>query len=368
MSEAEDNLDAAESTDGPTSAEDRFFGVKTQIAKTTTERKAAEESEPTFEVADDSSPVEDKVADSGAADDELDGYSKKVRKRIDKATHKRREAERLAEEAVRAAQQINQHNQQLAAKNKEYESLISQGETALVSQIKQKAQLAAEKANAEYRRAYEEGNTDNIVASQEQMIRAQADLKEAEQYENRLPPAPTNAESQAAYQQQQQQAAYQQQQQQAAYQQQQQQQQQAMPAAPKPDPKAAAWGEKNTWFGNDAHKGMTAYAYALHEEAISDNGLSPNSDQYFEYIDTGMRGRFDDYAWSENASTDASGDGQTATSTTRQASPVVAPSARNNGAKPRKLKLQPSQVALAKRLGLTNTQYANQVIKEMTNG
>jgi len=113
---------------------------------------------------------------------------------------------------------------------------------------------------------------------------------------------------------------------------------------------------------------MTAYAYALHEEAIKDNGISPNSDQYFEYIDKNMRSRFDDYVWSENVSKDTSGGGQTATSTTRQASSVVAPSARNNGAKPRKVKLTSTQVALAKRLGLTNQQYANQVIKEMSNG
>jgi hypothetical protein len=81
-----------------------------------------------------------------------------------------------------------------------------------------------------------------------------------------------------------------------------------------------------------------------------------------------MRGRFNDYSWSENVSGDTSGDGQTAPSTTRKASSVVAPSSRNNGAKPRKVKLKPSQIALAKRLGITNDQYAKQVIKEMPNG
>lgn len=127
-------------------------------------------------------------------------------------------------------------------------------------------------------------------------------------------------------------------------------------------------GRKNTWFGDEEHKGMTAYAYALHEEAIKDNGLSPNSDQYFEYIDNGMRGRFSEYEWLENTSKNVSDDGQTAPSTTAQPSSVVAPSARNNGAKPRKMKLTSTQVSLAKRLGLTNAQYANQLVKEMTNG
>ena len=191
------------------------------------------------------------------------------------------------------------------------------------------------------------------------MIEAQSQMQEAERYERSLPQQPTQQQQMA----QQQQLAYQQQQQ--AYQQ---QQQQPVNSVPAPEPKAKEWGEKNTWFGDEEHKGMTAYAYALHEEAIKDNGLSPNSDQYFEYIDVGMRGRFSEYEWSENTSKDVSGGGQTAPSTTARPSSVVAPSARNNGAKPRKMKLTSSQVSLAKRLGLTNAQYANQLVKEMTNG
>ena len=365
MSEStETSVDQAESIAAPTSAEDKFFGVKTQIAKKSKEKEASsEEAAFDLEIVDDK-PAVNKAAYEPTGDEELDSYSASVRKRLDKATFKRREAQRLADEAVKAAQQLQQQNQALSAKNKEYESLINRGETALVSQIKEKAQLSAEKAKAEYRKAYEEGNTDDIVSSQEKMIEAQSQMKEAERYERSLPPQPT--EQQQAYQQQ---VAYQQQQQ--AYQQQQQayQQQSAPPAVPEPEPKAKEWGEKNTWFGDEEHKGMTAYAYALHEEATKDNGLSPNSDQYFQYIDSGMRGRFSDYEWSDDAPKDASsGNGQAAPSTTTQPSSVVAPSARNNGAKPRKVKLTSTQVALAKRLGLSNAQYANQLVKEMTNG
>ena len=360
MSEStETNVGAEESSASITSAEDKFFGVKTQIVKKSKEKEALSESDDfDLEIVDDKPPVS-KAAYEPTGDEELDSYSASVRKRLDKATFKRREAERLAEEAVIAAQQLNQQNQSLSAKNKEYESLINRGETALVSQIKQKAQLAAEKAKAEYKKAHEEGNTDDIVSSQERMIEAQSQMQEAERYERSLPQQPTQQQQMA----QQQQLAYQQQQQ--AYQQ---QQQQPVNSVPEPEPKAKEWGEKNAWFGDEEHKGMTAYAYALHEEAIKDNGLSPNSDQYFEYIDVGMRGRFSEYEWSENTSKDVSGGGQTAPSTTARPSSVVAPSARNNGAKPRKMKLTSSQVSLAKRLGLTNAQYANQLVKEMTNG
>ena len=360
MSEStETNVGAEESSASITSAEDKFFGVKTQIVKKSKEKEALSESDDfDLEIVDDKPPVS-KAAYEPTGDEELDSYSASVRKRLDKATFKRREAERLAEEAVIAAQQLNQQNQNLSAKNKEYESLINRGEIALVSQIKKKAQLEVEKAKAEYKKAHEEGNTDEIVSSQERMIEAQSQMQEAERYERSLPQQPTQQQQMA----QQQQLAYQQQQQ--AYQQ---QQQQPVNSVPAPEPKAKEWGEKNTWFGDEEHKGMTAYAYALHEEAIKDNGLSPNSDQYFEYIDGGMRGRFSEYEWSENTSKDVSGGGQTAPSTTARPSSVVAPSARNNGAKPRKMKLTSSQVSLAKRLGLTNAQYANQLVKEMTNG
>jgi len=354
----ETDMGIEESNATITSAEDKFFGVKTQIVKKSKEKEALSESDDfDLEIVDDKPPV-NKAAYEPTGDEELDSYSASVRKRLDKATFTKRAAERLADEAVSAAQQLHQQNQALAAKNKEYESLINRGETALVSQIKQKAKMASEKARAEYKKAHEEGNTDEIVSSQERMIEAQSQMQEAERYERSLPQQPTQQQQMA-----QQQLAYQQQQQ--AYQQ---QQQQSVNSVPAPEPKAKEWGEKNTWFGDEEHKGMTAYAYALHEEAIKDNGLSPNSDQYFEYIDGGMRGRFNEYEWSENASKDASGDGQTAPSTAARPSSVVAPSARNNGAKPRKMKLTSTQVSLAKRLGLTNAQYANQLVKEMTNG
>ena len=355
----ENSMGTAESTAAPTSAEDKFFGIKTQIAKSTDKKEVpVEQNDFELEIIDDKPPK--KIASDGETDEELDGYSKTVRKRLDKATFKRREAERLADEAVKAAQQLNAENQQLKAKTREQQALLDRGETVLVSQIKEKASLAADKAKAEYKKAYEEGNTDAIVASQEQMIEAQARKLEAQRWENQLPPEQTQAQQQAAYQQQQQ-AAYQQQQ--AAY-----QQSLASQIPEEPEPKAKEWGEKNSWFGDESHKGMTAYAYALHEEAIKDNGLSPNSDQYFDYIDKNMRGRFNDYDWSENVSEDTSGNGQAAPATIKHTSSVVAPSARNNGAKPRKVQLTSTQVALAKRLGLTNEQYAKQLVKEMSNG
>ena len=107
---------------------------------------------------------------------------------------------------------------------------------------------------------------------------------------------------------------------------------------------------------------MSATAYALHEEALQDHELVPNSENYFQYIDSGMRQHFPEYSWS-----DESGDGLPAPATTRRATSVVAPSARNNGARPRKVQLTSTQVSLAKKLGITPQQYAAELAKETGN-
>ncbi len=99
---------------------------------------------------------------------------------------------RCVEEAVRVAEQLNQ-------RNKENEALINRGEAALVSQIKQRAELALQEARNSYKQAYEEGDTDRVVSSQENLMRAQAEMSEAERYENNL------AQSQAQREQQEQQ-------------------------------------------------------------------------------------------------------------------------------------------------------------------
>ena len=96
---------------------------------------------------------------------------------------------------------------------------------------------------------------------------------------------------------------------------------------------------------------MTALAYGVHERLVRDEGYDPNSDEYFETIDRTMRSKFPEYFGEDE-------------SPTKSPPVVTAPSSRNNGAKPRKVKLTRTQLSLAKRLGLTPEQYANQLVKE----
>ena len=352
MSEVENAVE--DGAEEPQSAEDKFFGVRTQIGQRAQDQ-VEESTDLDIEVVDDRPPEDrrppraETASDGDVADEELEGYSEKVRKRIDKLRYEQHEERRQREAAERMREEAVNFAKQLAEKNRGYEALIQRGEGALISQVKERARLSLETAKSSYRQAYEEGDTDKVVDAQEGLLRAQTELSEAERYERNLPPQQdpnAYAQQQAAYQQQL--AA-----QQPAHQPQQ---------PPQPDPRASEWAQRNPWFGNSGEKVMSAAAYALHEEAVQDQRIAANSDEYFQYIDTGMRRHFPDYSWS-----DTSEDGLPATSTAQRASSVVAPSARNNGARSRKVKLTSTQVTLAKRLGLTPQQYAAQVKKEASN-
>jgi hypothetical protein len=107
-------------------------------------------------------------------------------------------------------------------------------------------------------------------------------------------------------------------------------------------------------------KRMTATAYGLHEEAIVDSGIKPNTLEYFDFIDKGMRESYPKFDWQDTSDTN----GRTAPATANQRSTVVASSNRNNGAKPRKVQLTSTQVSLARKLGITPEQYARQLAKE----
>jgi len=317
------------------STEDKFFGVKTTIG--------GEKADVDVEVVDDR-PEEDRRSPAKeakeksveAGDEELEGYSDKVKKRINKLRYQQHEerrqreaAEKMREEAVRVAQRY-------ADENKKYHAIIQEGEGYLVHQIRERANLALEQAKSQYRQAYEEGNTDKVVDAQEAMMRAQSEFQSADYQMNQM-----NAERQRAAQQPQQQP------------QPQPRPQPQVQQPPQPTEKAASWAANNSWFGQE--KDMTALAYGVHERLVRDEGYDPNSDEYFETIDRTMRSKFPEYF----------GDDAPEREFATKSPPVVtAPSSRNNGAKPRKVKLTRTQLSLAKRLGLTPEQYANQLIKE----
>jgi hypothetical protein len=116
----------------------------------------------------------------------------------------------------------------------------------------------------------------------------------------------------------------------------------------RPDDKAMAWQERNNWFGTN--RSLTAYALGLHEE-LRDNGVEVGSDEYYSKLDKTMRKRFPEYFQ----------DTLEKEETPKKVSTVVAAATRSTSSK--KVTLKKTQVALAKKLGLTPEQYVTELLK-----
>lgn len=254
--------------------------------------------------------------------DELEEYSEKVKtrlKQMKKVWHdERREKEREAREkaeALAAAQRLLEENRRL-------KSSLSEGEQTLVGSFKQNAEFELEKAKREYRDAYEAGDAERVIEAQEKLTTAQYRIQQLASYR------PTLQEQEQEVQVPQQQVR-----------------------VPQMDPKTIAWQERNTWWGTDPE--MTASALGLHQKLERERGPQfVGSDEYWSAIDTTMRRRFPEYF----------GEDEVAKPTSREAKPtVVAPASRSRS--PKKIVLKQSQIAIAKKLGLTPEQYARELMK-----
>ena len=322
------------------SNEDKFFGISSEVKAP---EKEAVDSKDDFdiqlEIVDDTPKQPVKQAEKEDNDEELSDYSEKVRKRINKLKYEQHEANRQREAAEQMREEAIRYAQQVVAKNQHYESLLHRGEGALISQIKARTNLALDQAKTLYKGAYEAGDAEKIVEAQEKLLNAQTDFREAEKHERAIQ-SRTNPQQ---VQQAQQPVA-----------------QQYQP--PKPSNKAIEWTKKNTWFGPQGNREMTALAYGVHETLIREQGVKPDTDEYYEKIDAVMKQRFPDHFEKDSDNT------QVAASSQRTPNTVVASANRNNGARPRKIQLTATQVSVAKRIGLTPEQYAKQLIKESYNG
>ena len=350
--EPEENIEEAEVIEEPISKEEKFLGIRSpvEIKKPQTE----EPSDLDIEVIDDR-PEEDrkkprsqeqKKADQAEVEGEIDDVDDKVKKRINKLKYEFHEerrakeaAERLRDESVNFSRKQQEENQRLKA-------VVQRGEGALMSQVKAKAEAELDKAKNLHKEAYESGDSERLTDATEKMLSAQGELKVANDHFNRLE-AQQKFAPQINQQQPQPQQAYGMQ-------------------NPPVDPKAVSWLKDNPWFGSEDQKEMTALAYGIHETLVSKEGVSPTSDQYYEEVNKRMRKRFPDYFEVETTSSE---DGYTEsveveTATPRNTQSVVAPATRNNGSRPRKVQLTATQVALAKRLGLSPERYAKELIKE----
>ena len=253
--------------------------------------------------------------------DELTDYSSKVKKKLMQmkrlAHDERREKERVFRENQEAIALANR----LVEENKRLKQNLYENQNISVQTISKNLDMEIQRAKDDYRKAYESGDTDKIIEAQQRMT----DLSLKNDKVKNFKPAPLPQEEFHAPIQQ--------------------------PPAFKPppvDPTAQRWQKQNPWFGQN--KQMTSMALALHEE-LREEGVIIASEEYYQRIDNTMRQRFP-----EQFENDTTKDERPTRNST-----IVAPATRSTS--PKKIRLNTSQVAIAKKLGLTPEQYAQAVLK-----
>ncbi len=265
---------------------------------------------------------------------ELTSVSQNVQKRIKKLKYDFHEERRSKEASSRMRDEAVVYAQKLHKENEKLRELVNRGEQVLVDEVKSRTEKELEAARLQLKRAHEEGDPDSMVSAQELLAKAAYDSQKAQEY---IPaPAPEKAPE---YQ----------------------------PRQAQPDAKAAKWARENPWFRTD--KEMTAVALAVHEDLVT-QGVDTKSDNYYQAIDNRVRERFPEKFGGDDQEVEISDDpALRSDENRRKPSTVVAPARRTTGAKPRKVQLTKTQVALAKRLGISPESYAKQLLKlENQNG
>ncbi len=300
------------------------------------DNKEAPDNEVEVEIVDDT-PVKDRgreplnreVADP--TDDEINSYSEGVQKRIRELTHARHDERRAKEALLREKKELERLAEHMVNENKKLKAYVQTGTEQYAESMKKVAENDLETAKRKYKEAYESADSDAMVAAQEAMTEAKMKTEAAKNFR----PAPLQADEVNV------------------------QTPQTQVPRQDLDDKTVRWQAKNRWFGADGYEEVTSFALGLHQKLVN-SGVDPRSDDYFERIDARMKSTFPDI-FGEAEDKPRSGDGS------KRPTSVVAPATRSTGA--RKVQLTPTQVALAKKYGLTPQQYAAEVAKlEKSNG
>jgi hypothetical protein len=300
--------------------------------------KAAKKEEDKFELEiEDDTPPEDRgrkpaPPPEDPTEDELASYDEKVQSRIKKFTRGYHDERRAKEQAQREREAAEEFARQVYEENKKLQQQLSNGSKAFIETSKSAAEVELESAQKKYKDAYDAGNSDDLVAAQTAIAKATLKLDRAEgmkpiEVEDRQFQAPT-------------------------------------PAQPKVSPRTQKWLQTNSdWFGVDDE--MTMAAMGLDKRLQREYGAEfIGTEDYFRTVDRTMRKRFPEHFRSNEDDDDPQNSSEPVAEeepqrrATRPASPV-APATRSTP--PNRVKLKQSQVALARKLGITPEQYAKQV-------
>ena len=250
--------------------------------------------------------------------DEVQEYSEGVQKRIAKLTRKMREAERQKEEAIAFAESTNKQKSEL-------EGRLSRLDKSYTSEFETRVKTNMTAARQALKTASESQDVEGQIAAQEQIANLTMDgarlsaMKAAEQAKPQ--PKEVNVTPQQTRQ----------------------------PA--QSDPMAEAWASENAWFGNDS--AMTYTAFDIHKQLVEKEGFDPKTKEYYDEVDSRIRLEFPHkFDKVEGNTTERAKPVQNVASAKRSAS---------TGRKNKTVRLTPSQVAIAKRLGVPLEEYAKQV-------
>jgi len=280
-----------------------------------TEAKVAEKEEPVVE--QEAAPEKDQAAPDS---DQLDEYSDKVKKRIDKLTARLRETERREASALEYAKSVQSQHEDL---RKKYE----QTATERVGEAKGRVETQITALKTVVKRAREEGDIDTETEAQQRLT--QAIWEQQQLNSQKAEPAPEAKQ----------------------------------PVSPPPqpqkaaDPKAEDWAEKNPWFGQNIV--MTNTVRGIHVELVKNEGFDPTSNEYYDEIDRRMRNLFPQQFGEATPPQEAAPDNRT-NRPVQTVAPATRSSGVNNSAR-RTIKLKPSEVAIAKKLGVPLEEYAKHV-------
>ena len=259
-------------------------------------------------------PMEEKVKEE-LYNDELEDYSTKVKKKLIQMKRLAHEERREKENALREQQEAITFAQRMMEENKRLKSNLNNSEKNVLVTVQKAVAMEMEAAKRAYREAYDSGDTDKVMEAQEKLT--QATLK-SEKVRN-FRPQPLQEDETPVQMQSQPEPQF------------------------RPDPSAQAWQQENPWFGEDEE--MTSLALGLHER-LKREGVQVSSQEYYRKIDATIRRRFpekfEDEAEQESRPV--------------RKSSVVAPATRSTS--PKRVRLNPSELNLAKKLNLTPEQYA----------
>ena len=258
-----------------------------------------------------------------ASSEEMDDYGKKVQSRIDKLTKKLRESERREQAAIEFAQGVQKKQTELQHRARQLDS-------GYVAEFSNRVEAQTSEVKKQLKEAMDLGDFEKQVEAQQKLARLAVEGDRAKKSIEQRERLKKEMEARGVDPNQPQMPST--------------QPQQPTPPPSPPDPKAEAWAEKNEWFGKD--EPMTLTSFSIHRK-LMEEGFDPQSDSYYNEVDKRMKDtfphKFDD----------------------KQVSPTQAVASANRGGQPARRKgtvrLTPSQVAIAKKLGVPLSEYAKYV-------